>query len=60
MIREGLFSKEHQTLDAHRFASMTNMKYWEIIADKLSGAGWSWGPNRGGLERFVVPVLEAW
>jgi hypothetical protein len=18
------------------------MKYWEIIADKLSGAGWSW------------------
>jgi hypothetical protein len=19
------------------------VKYWEIIADKLSGAGWSWG-----------------
>jgi hypothetical protein len=19
------------------------MKYWEIIADKLSGAGWPWG-----------------
>ncbi len=19
------------------------MKYWEIIADKLSAAGWSWG-----------------
>jgi hypothetical protein len=19
------------------------MKYWEIIADKLSNAGWSWG-----------------
>jgi hypothetical protein len=32
------------------------MKYWEIIADKLSGAGWSWAivaPSRrtpgGGL-----------
>jgi hypothetical protein len=21
----------------------TRMKYWEIIADKLSKAGWSWG-----------------
>src|SRR5438132_13049620 len=22
---------------------MTPMKYWEIVADKLSAAGWSWG-----------------
>jgi hypothetical protein len=22
---------------------MPPMKYWEIIADKLSAAGWSWG-----------------
>ncbi len=21
---------------------MPTMKYWEVIADKLSGAGWSW------------------
>src|SRR5207248_4081093 len=21
----------------------SNMKYWEIVADKLSAAGWSWG-----------------
>ena len=31
---------------------MPPMKYWEIVADKLSAAGWSWGycsavtPNR--------------
>jgi hypothetical protein len=22
---------------------MPQMKYWEIIADKLSAAGWTWG-----------------
>ena len=22
---------------------MAPMKYWEIVADKLSAAGWSWG-----------------
>jgi len=22
---------------------MPAMKYWEIVADKLSAAGWSWG-----------------
>jgi len=22
---------------------MPPMKYWEVIADKLSAAGWSWG-----------------
>src|SRR5207249_6972339 len=22
---------------------MPQMKYWEIVADKLSAAGWSWG-----------------
>jgi hypothetical protein len=22
---------------------MPPMKYWEIVADKLSAAGWSWG-----------------
>jgi hypothetical protein len=46
------------------------MKYWEIIADKLSKAGWSWGcvamvdregrtifvaeAHRGDEKRFVV------
>ena len=22
---------------------MSSLKYWEIVADKLSAAGWSWG-----------------
>jgi len=29
------------------------MKYWEIIADKLHAAGWSWGL----LQRFDDPCL---
>jgi hypothetical protein len=46
-----------------------NMKYWEIIADNLSKAGWSWGclsqiafkghglaPLRHRLLRIVVRV----
>jgi hypothetical protein len=47
-----------------------HVKYWEIIADKLGKAGWSWGcvsavesngqtiwiadPHRGDGKRFVV------
>jgi hypothetical protein len=50
------------------------MKYWEIIADNLSKAGWSWGcvsaidsngrtifvadAHRGGGKRFVVRTDE--
>jgi hypothetical protein len=50
------------------------MKYWEIIADNLSKAGWSWGcvsaidsngqtiwiadAHRGDGKRFVVPADE--
>jgi hypothetical protein len=50
------------------------MKYWEIIADNLSKAGWSWGcvsaidsngqtiwiadADRGDGKRFVVPADE--
>ncbi len=50
------------------------MKYWEIIADKLSQAGWSWGcvsavdsngrtifvadAHRGDGKRFVVRANE--
>lgn len=34
------------------------MKYWEIIADNLSKAGWSWGISSGftcaGKPMFVV------
>jgi hypothetical protein len=35
------------------------MKYWEIIADNLSKAGWSWGcvsaiDSNGGTIRFVI------
>jgi len=26
-------------------AIMPPMKYWEIIADKLSAVGWSWVPS---------------
>jgi hypothetical protein len=33
------------------------MKYWEIVADKLSAAGWSWGycsaVTRDGWRWFV-------
>jgi len=25
------------------YARQVKMKYWEIIADRLSNAGWSWG-----------------
>ena len=25
-----------------KFGIMPTMKYWEVIAEKLSGAGWSW------------------
>jgi hypothetical protein len=50
------------------------MKYWEIIADHLRKAGWSWGcvsavdsegrtiwiadAHRGDGQRFVVPADE--
>jgi hypothetical protein len=50
------------------------MKYWEIIADNLSKAGWSWGcvsavdsrgrtifaadAHRGDVQRFVVHADE--
>ena len=27
----------------HRKIAMERVKYWEIIADNLSKAGWSWG-----------------
>jgi hypothetical protein len=29
-------------------AKSTAVKYWEIIADNLSKAGWSWGRVSGG------------
>ena len=25
-----------------KFGIIPTMKYWEVIAEKLSGAGWSW------------------
>ena len=38
------------------------MKYWEIIADKLSAAGWSWGiaaplPAVGGVGS-LTPIAK--
>jgi hypothetical protein len=30
------------------------MKYWEIIADNLSKAGWSWG----GVSQRLIPAGE--
>jgi hypothetical protein len=30
-------------VDMPRARGRTHMKYWEIIADNLSKAGWSWG-----------------
>ena len=32
--------RTHQKLS--EFGIMPTVKYWEVIADKLSGAGWSW------------------
>jgi len=53
-----------------------NVKYWEIIADNLSKAGWSWGclsavdregrtiwivdAHRDDGKRFVVHADEKW
>jgi hypothetical protein len=50
------------------------MKYWEIIADKLSASGWSWGcssqidlagrvlftadTHRGNGKRFIITAEE--
>jgi hypothetical protein len=30
-------------LDGRKPQNRINVKYWEIIADKLSKTGWSWG-----------------
>ena len=35
--------KAQPTCSGKRSDARHNMKYWEIIADKLSKAGWSWG-----------------
>jgi hypothetical protein len=39
---------------------MPPMKYWEIVADKLSAAGWSWGycgaVTRDGWRWSLTPV----
>jgi hypothetical protein len=38
------------------------MKYWEIVADKLSAAGWSWGycsaVTRNGWRWIVTPIAK--
>jgi hypothetical protein len=31
---------------------MSPMQYWEVIADKLSAAGWSWG--------YCSAVAQGW
>jgi hypothetical protein len=41
-------SAQHRTSDAHCDPSLATeevppVNYWEIIADNLSKAGWSWG-----------------
>jgi hypothetical protein len=58
----------------HRKIAMERMKYWELVADKLSKAGWSLGwvsavdsegrtifvadAHRGNGKRFVVHADE--
>src|SRR5438874_5363730 len=45
---------------------MPPMKYWELVADKLSAAGWSWGYCsavtkrgwRGGLLTLIAKVAD--
>jgi hypothetical protein len=57
-----------------KIQNQTRVKYWEIIADNLSKAGWSWGcvsaidsqrrtiwiadAHRGDGKRFVVHANE--
>jgi hypothetical protein len=59
---------------AHRFVAERPATYWEIIGDRLSKAGWSWGcvatvdsrgrkmfvadAYRGDGERFIVRADE--
>jgi hypothetical protein len=34
------------------------MKYWEIIADNLSKAGWSWGCVKGSRKHHVNSTVR--
>jgi hypothetical protein len=34
--------------------TVSNMQYWEVIADKLSAAGWSWGLLQRRHERWMA------
>ena len=40
LIRQQLRAENASKLS--KFGIMPTMKYWEVIAEKLSGAGWSW------------------
>ena len=69
IAQRGSSAEEEATLDV-------TMKYWEIIADNLSKAGWSWGcvsaidsngrtiwiadAHRGDGRRFVVRNSAIW
>jgi hypothetical protein len=48
---------------AHRFVAESPAKYWEIIADNLSKAGWSWGcvsaVDARGRTIFVADAIAA-
>ena len=40
---------------------MPPMKYWEIVADKLSAAGWSWGYGSAVIRhgrRWIVDAYQ--
>ena len=40
LIRQQLRAENASKLS--KFGIMPTMKYWEVIAEKLSGGGWSW------------------
>jgi DNA-binding transcriptional regulator YdaS (Cro superfamily) len=40
LIRQQLRAENASELS--KFGIMSTMKYWEVIAEKLSGAGWWW------------------
>jgi hypothetical protein len=62
--------------DPNRASLFVRVKYWEIIANRLSAAGWSWGcvsavdssgqtiwivdAHRDDGKRFVVRADEKW
>jgi hypothetical protein len=51
----GSFDLDQRVIASYRLA----VKYWEIIAGRLSAAGWSWGVISAITERGVIFIADA-